>query len=244
MIKIENLHKCFQGLEVLKGIDLQIKEGEVIAVIGPSGTGKSTLLRCMNYLEVPDEGSITIGEVTVDTKSISKQNIRKLRAQSAMVFQNYNLFANMTVLQNVMEPMLHVQKLGKQESEKRAIEFLKRVGLEEKAKEYPSRISGGQQQRVAIARAMAVNPKIILFDEPTSALDPELIGEVLGVIRRLVEEHRTMLIVTHEMAFAQEAADRIVFLSDGQIVEEGTPNEIFDHPSDERLKRFLNKINC
>lgn len=244
MIKIGNLHKSFGNLEVLRGIDLEIKAGEVVAVIGPSGTGKSTLLRCANYLEHPNEGSITIGDVTVDAKTATKKQIRHLRENSAMVFQSYNLFKNMTVLDNILEPLVSVQKKPKAEATEIAQELLARVGLLDKQGEYPSRLSGGQQQRVGIARAMAVDPKIILFDEPTSALDPELVGEVLAVIKQLAENHSTMLIVTHEMRFAREAADRVLFMSDGVIIEQGTPTQIFDNPQNERTRKFLNMINA
>lgn len=242
MIEVKNLHKSFGELKVLQGVDLTIQQGEVVAVIGPSGTGKSTLLRCINYLERPDEGVITIGDVTVDAKTATKKEIHRLRGASAMVFQNYNLFRNMTVLANVMEPLTAVQKKPKQEAEKEAMEYLTRVGLAEKRDEYPSHLSGGQQQRVGIARAMAVNPQIMLFDEPTSALDPELVGEVMAVIRQLAEQHRTMLIVTHEMRFAREAADRVIFMSDGVIVEQGTPDAIFGNPQNERTRKFLHTV--
>lgn len=242
MIKISNLHKKFNNLEVLKGINLDINKGEVVAVIGPSGTGKSTLLRCINYLEVPEEGTITIEDLKVDAKKINKKEILELRKCTSMVFQSYNLFKNKTVIENVMEPIVMVQKKSKEEARKISEDLLNQVGLSDKKNEYPSRLSGGQQQRVGIARAMAVNPKIMLFDEPTSALDPELVGEVLEVIKSLAERHRTMLIVTHEMKFAREAADRIIFMDGGTIVEEGTPDEIFNNPKNERTKKFLNII--
>lgn len=239
MITIKNLHKSFDGQEILKGINLEVQKGEVVAVIGPSGTGKSTLLRCMNYLEHPEAGSITIGDVTVNAKSAIPADIRALRHQSAMVFQNYNLFKNMKVIDNIMEPLVHVQKIPKKQALLEARGYLAKVSLLEKENEYPSRLSGGQQQRVAIARAMAVKPYIILFDEPTAALDPSLVGEVMEVIRDLARQHTTMIIVTHEMRFAQEIADRIIFMADGVIVEEGTPDEIFLHPRKEQTANFL-----
>ncbi|SHK10783.1 amino acid ABC transporter ATP-binding protein, PAAT family [Hathewaya proteolytica DSM 3090] len=242
MIKIEKLHKRFNDLEVLKGVDLEVKKGEVVAIIGPSGTGKSTLLRCINYLEKPEKGVITIGNVSVDAEECSKKDIRDLRLQTSMVFQSYNLFKNKTALENIMEPLVTVQKKDKKEAENIALELIERVGLMDKKDQYPSKLSGGQQQRIGIARAMAVNPTLMLFDEPTSALDPELVEEVLEVIRDLAEHHRTMMIVTHEMKFAREAADRVVFMDGGVIVEQGTPEEIFDHPKNPRTIKFLNKV--
>ena len=240
MIRIENLHKRFDSLEVLKGVDLDIKQGEVIAVIGPSGTGKSTLLRCINYLEKPDKGVITIGDVSVDAAKASKKAIHDLRLKSSMVFQSYNLFKNMTVLENVMKPMMIVRGIDKDTAEKTAKELLEKVGLSDKLDQYPSRLSGGQQQRAGIARALAADPELMLFDEPTAALDPELVGEVLGIIRDLANNHRTMIIVSHEMRFVREAATRVIFMDEGKIVEEGTPEEIFDHPKHPRTIKFLN----
>ena len=239
MIKITNLHKKFDQLEVLRGIDLEIQKGEVVAVIGPSGTGKSTLLRCINYLEQPEQGTIASGEVSVDAQSSTPKEIKALRHQSAMVFQSYNLFKNMTVLDNVLQPLVTVQKMPRGKALEEARGYLKQVSLLDKENEYPSRLSGGQQQRVGIARAMAVKPQIILFDEPTAALDPSLVGEVLEVIRDLAKKHTTMLIVTHEMRFAREAADKVVFMADGQIVEQGPPEQIFGNPQNERTKNFL-----
>lgn len=239
MIKIANLHKKFDQLEVLRGINLEIQKGEVVATIGPSGTGKSTLLRCMNYLEQPEQGIISIGDVTVDAKTATAKEIKALHHQSAMVFQNYNLFKNMTVLQNILQPLVTVQKMPKEKALEEARSYLKQVSLLEKENEYPSHLSGGQQQRVGIARAMAVKPQIILFDEPTAALDPSLVGEVLEVIRDLAKKHTTMLIVTHEMRFAREAADKVVFMADGKIVEQGPPSQIFGNPQNEITKRFL-----
>ena len=242
MIKIENLHKSFNELEVLKGVDLEVKRGEVVAVIGPSGTGKSTLLRCINYLEKPDKGIITIGDVTVDSANHTKKQVRDLRLKTAMVFQSYNLFKNMTVLQNVMEPLVTVKNVDKATAEKAALAMIEKVGLLDKKDQYPSKLSGGQQQRASIARAVVVDPDLMLFDEPTSALDPELVSEVLNVIKELAANHRTMLIVTHEMRFAREAADRIIFMDGGVIVEQGTPEEIFDHAQNPRTLKFLNKL--
>ncbi|WP_353094836.1 amino acid ABC transporter ATP-binding protein [Tissierella praeacuta] len=239
MLKIEELYKSFGKSEILKGINLEVKKGETVALIGPSGTGKSTLLRCINYLEIPQKGIITLGDASVNAESAHKSQIKKIRSQSAMVFQNYNLFKNMTILENVMEPLVYVQKLSKAQAREEACGYLEQVGLSDKKEQYPSRISGGQQQRAAIARAMAVKPKIMLFDEPTSALDPELTGEVLSVIKKLAQNHSTMLIVTHEMNFAREAADRIVYMEDGYIIEQGVPEDILNHAKDERTRRFL-----
>ena len=244
MIKIENLHKSFNELEVLKGVDLEVKRGEVVAVIGPSGTGKSTLLRCINYLEKPDKGIITIGDVAVDSANHTKKQVRDLRLKTAMVFQSYNLFKNMTVLQNVMEPLVTVKNVDKATAEKAALAMIEKVGLLDKKDQYPSKLSGGQQQRASIARAVVVDPDLMLFDEPTSALNPELVSEVLNVIKELAANHRTMLIVTHEMRFAREAADRIIFMDGGVIVEQGTPEEIFDNPQNPRTVKFLNKLGA
>lgn len=244
MIKIENLYKSFNELEVLKGVDLEVKRGEVVAVIGPSGTGKSTLLRCINYLEKPDKGIITIGDVTVDSANHTKKQVRDLRLKTAMVFQSYNLFKNMTVLQNVMEPLVTVKNVDKATAEKAALAMIEKVGLLDKKDQYPSKLSGGQQQRASIARAVVVDPDLMLFDEPTSALDPELVSEVLNVIKELAANHRTMLIVTHEMRFAREAADRIIFMDGGGVVEQGTPEEIFDNPQNPRTVKFLNKLGA
>lgn len=239
MISISNLHKSFGKLEVLKGIDLQIREGEVVVIIGSSGTGKSTLLRCMNYLEKPNNGRIRIGEASIEAETATPLQIKQLRSQSAMVFQNYNLFKNMTVLENIMLNLCLVQKIPKEQALIIAGEYLEVVHLTEKANEYPSRLSGGQQQRVAIARAMAMNPKIYLFDEPTAALDPTLTGEVMEVIRDLAEKKSTMLVVTHSIPIARDIADRVVFMSEGVIVAQGSSKEILLNPEDERLKDFL-----
>lgn len=242
MLKINNLHKRFDDLEVLKGIDLEVRKGEVVVVIGPSGSGKSTLLRCLNYLEIPEKGIIEINKVNVDVEKSNKKNIRSLRQETAMVFQNYNLFKNKSVLENITEALVVVKNMTKDEAEKVAERLLKQVGLIDKKNNYPSTLSGGQQQRVSIARAMALNPQVILFDEPTSALDPELVGEVLSVIRELANNHMTMLIVTHEMSFARDVADRVIFMDEGKIVEQGKPEDIFTKPKHERTRKFLNQI--
>ena len=242
MLKIRNLYKSFGELQVLKGIDLDIPEGQVVAILGPSGTGKSTLLRCINFLEVPQKGLVEIDGVAVDTEN--RKEVRALRQKTAMVFQSYNLFANKTCLENVMLPLTAVRGVGKKEAEARARDLMERVGVLEKTDEYPAHLSGGQQQRVGIARALAANPECILFDEPTSSLDPELIGEVLEVIRRLAQEHnRTMLIVTHEMNFAREIADRILFMDEGKIVVDETAERFFGREnSNPRVKKFLEQL--
>lgn len=239
MIKVTDLHKSFGELAVLKGIDFQADTGEVIVIIGPSGMGKSTFLRCINYIERPEKGIIEIDNVKVDAEKCTEKEIKQLR----LVFQNYNIFKNKTVIENVMLPMTSVQKIEKEIAKEKALQYLDQVGLLDKVNEYPSRLSGGQQQRVGIARAMAVNPKLILLDEPTSSLDPELVLGILDILRNLANEHkRTMIIVTHEMSFAKEIADRIIFMDDGRIIEEGTPEKIFSNPQNERTKRFLERF--
>lgn len=243
MIKIENLHKSFGELHVLKGVDFQAEKGEVIVIIGPSGMGKSTFLRCINFIERPEKGIIEIDGVRVDVEKAKEKEIKPVRLKSSMVFQTYNVFKNKTVLENVMLPMTSVQKMSKDEAREKALQYLEQVELLDKIDEYPSRLSGGQQQRVGIARAMAVNPEVMLLDEPTSSLDPELVTGILDIIRKLATEHkRTMLIVTHEMRFAQEVADRVLFMDEGVIMEEGTPEELFKHPKNERTKRFLEQL--
>lgn len=243
MIKITDLHKSFGNLHVLKGIDFQAETGEVIVVIGSSGMGKSTFLRCLNYIERPEKGIIEIDNVKVNAEKCTEKEIRQLRLKTSMVFQNYNVFKNKTVLENVMLPMTSVQKIEKDEAKKKALHYLEQVGLMDKISEYPSRLSGGQQQRVGIARALAVNPKLILLDEPTSSLDPKLVHGILNILRNLANEHkRTMIIVTHEMGFARDIADRIVFMDDGRIIEEGTPESLFSNPQHERTKKFLERI--
>ena len=243
MIKVTDLHKSFGELAVLKGIDFQADTGEVIVIIGPSGMGKSTFLRCINYIERPEKGIIEIDNVKVDAEKCTEKEIKQLRLKTSMVFQNYNIFKNKTVIENVMLPMTSVQKIEKEIAKDKALQYLDQVGLLDKINEYPSRLSGGQQQRVGIARAMAVNPQLILLDEPTSSLDPELVLGILDILRNLANEHkRTMIIVTHEMSFAKEIADRIIFMDDGRIIEEGTPEEIFSNPQNERTKRFLERF--
>ena len=244
MVEITDLSKTFDGsTQVLKDINLKVKKNEVVAILGPSGTGKSTLLRCLNYLCVPTTGIIRVGDVTVDAVHHTKKQVRELRKQSAMVFQNYNLFKNKTALENVMEALITVQKKSKQEAEETAVRLLKKVGMLERKDFYPSKMSGGQQQRVGIARAMAVNPDVLLFDEPTSALDPELVVEVLNTIRQLAEEDTTMILVTHEIRFARNVASRIIFMDGGRIEADGTPEEMIDHPQNERLAQFLNYVS-
>lgn len=242
MLKINSLSKRFDQNIVLKNIDLEVKKGEVVVLIGPSGTGKSTLLRCINILEKADSGSLTIGDLNVDLANLHKKDILKIRRKTAMVFQNYNLFNNKTVIENITEPLIVVKKIDKESANKIALEKLKLVGIEEKKDEYPSRLSGGQKQRVAIARALAVDPEVILMDEPTSALDPELVGEVLDVIRSLAKAHMTMIIVSHEMKFAREIADRIIFMENGVIEEEGSPSELFRENKNTRINQFAKII--
>ena len=238
MIEIKGLCKSFGADEVLKGIDLSIDEKEVVVIIGPSGSGKSTLLRCMNHLEEP-----TAGEGVVDGITLSSEaNINKVREEVGMVFQRFNLFPHMTVLENIMLAPIKVKHVARDEAEKTARELLARVGLAEKADAYPDNLSGGQQQRVAIARALAMRPKVMLFDEPTSALDPEMVGEVLDVMRALADEGMTMVIVTHEMGFAREVGDRLLFVDEGRIIESGVPREVFENPKEERTRGFLSKV--
>ena len=240
MLEVRGLKKTFGEHTVLDGVDLQVFQGEVVAIIGPSGTGKSTLLRCINLLEMPEEGSIRLSKVEVSAPNISRQQQYQLRGQSSMVFQQYSLFSNKTALENIMAPLLLVQKMDKPQAEKKAQDVLRMVGLADKANEYPSRLSGGQQQRIGIGRAMVTGPKLVLLDEPTSSLDPELVGGVLEVIRKLAARHMTMLLTTHEMGFARSVADRVIFLADGKVQEQGTPQQIYDHPQSGRLKSFLN----
>lgn len=243
MIKVTDLHKSFGELAVLKGIDFQADTGEVIVIIGPSGMGKSTFLRCINYIERPEKGIIEIDNVKIDAEKCTEKEMKQLRLKTSMVFQNYNIFKNKTVIENVMLPMTSVQKIEKEIAKEKALQYLDQVGLLDKVNEYPSRLSGGQQQRVGIARAMAVNQKLILLDEPTSSLDPELVLGILDILRNLANEHkRTMIIVTNEMSFAKEIADRIIFMDDGRIIEEGTPEKIFSNPQNERTKRFLERF--
>lgn len=242
MIEIKGLSKKFNNNIVLDSIDLKIKKGDVVAVIGPSGTGKSTLLRCLNLLEQPEKGVIKIDDLEVDVTKKSKKDTISIRENTAMVFQQFNLFRRKTALENVMEGLVIVKKIPKQEAEKIAIEQLKKVGLAERIHYYPKQLSGGQQQRVAIARALAMNPKILLFDEPTSALDPELVGEVLETIKSTALEGNTMIIVSHEMNFVRNVANRVLFFDKGKIIEDGTPEEVFQNPKSDRAKEFISKI--
>lgn len=239
MINITKLYKKFDKLEVLKGINLKVEKGEVVVIIGPSGSGKSTLLRCLNLLEIPTAGEIIFEGVNITSK---QNDINKQREKMGMVFQQFNLFPNMTVLDNITLAPKKVKKLNNAEAEKIAYSLLKRVGLEDKAKNYPGQLSGGQKQRIAIARALAMSPDVMLFDEPTSALDPEMVGEVLEVMKKLAAEGMTMVVVTHEMGFAKEVGDRVIFMDDGNIVEEGLPEEIFSNPKNPRTQDFLSKI--
>ncbi len=242
-ISIRGLTKTFGGKPVLDGIDLDIAAGERVVIIGPSGTGKSTLLRCLNYLDRPDAGLISIGDLSVDAAHARNSDILGLRRRTGFVFQNYALFANKTAIENIMEALITVQRLPKSEAVARAKAVLAETGLADKADSYPAALSGGQQQRVGIGRAMALGAELMLFDEPTSALDPELVGEVLDLMRRVAEQRQTILIVTHEMQFAREIADRILFMHGGKIVEQGTPAQIFEAPQDVRLRRFLARID-
>ena len=238
MIEIKNLHKSFGHVEVLKGVDVSIEEKEVVVIIGPRGSAKSTLLRCMNYLEEPTSGDITVDNMKLDKHA----DINKIRENIGMVFQRFNLFPHMTVLENIVLAPTKVLKISRDEAISTAMDLLQRVGLKEKANSYPSQLSGGQQQRVAIARALAMKPKVMLFDEPTSALDPEMVTEVLDVMKSLANQGMTMVVVTHEMGFAREVGDRVLFVDEGRIIEEGTPKEIFENPKQERTKLFLSKI--
>lgn len=246
MINIKNLHKSFGSNEILKGIDLQINKGETAVIIGPSGSGKTTLLRCMNLLEIPNKGSIAIGknELMFDgNKKVLNSEVVALRKQTGMVFQGFYLFPHMTVIGNIMEGQVTVLKRSREEARKKGLELLEKVGLLEKREEYPYQLSGGQQQRVAIARAMAMEPEVLLFDEPTSALDPELAAEVLKVMKDLAQEGMTMVVVTHKMSFAREAAHKVVFMENGLIIASGTPEQVFENTSNERLKQFLSIVD-
>lgn len=242
MLKITNIHKSFGNNQILKGVDLEVNKGEVIVVLGPSGSGKTTMLRCINFLERADQGSIEFDDIKTDFRVASQKTIRDIRKKSGFVFQNYNLFANKTALENVMEGLTIARGVPKKEAEERAKSALDRVGLKNRYDYYPSQLSGGQQQRVGIARAVALNPDVILFDEPTSALDPELVGEVLNVMKDLAESGATMVVVTHEMDFARDVASKVIFMDKGVIVEEGTPEDIFTHPKEERTAQFLKRI--
>lgn len=236
---VKGLKKSFHTLNVINGIDMTVKEGEVVCIIGPSGSGKSTFLRCLNKLESATDGTIIVDDCDITDK---KTDINVVRRNIGMVFQSFNLFSHLTVKKNIMFAPTELKKMTKHEAEQKAMQLLERVGLKEKADAYPHQLSGGQQQRVAIARALAMNPDIMLFDEPTSALDPEMVGEVLAVMKELAAEGMTMIVVTHEMGFAREVADRVVFIDDGVILEEGTPEQIFEHPRSPRTIDFLNKV--
>ncbi len=239
VIKLKSLSKSFGDLEVLKGINLEIIKSEVVVLIGASGSGKSTLLRCMNFLEILDSGAISINDEIIDVK---RTNLNHVRENMGMVFQHFNLFPHLSVLQNVIEAPIQVKRQSKEEAIKFAMNLLTRVGLADKANYYPEQLSGGQKQRVAIARALAMNPSVMLFDEPTSALDPELVGEVLETMKNLAKDGMTMVVVTHEMGFAKEVADRVIMLADGKIIEEGSPVEIFKAPKQERTIKFLQQV--
>ncbi len=239
MIKVKNLHKKFGKLHVLKGVEVNIQKGEVVVVIGPSGSGKSTLLRCLNLLEQPSDGEIIFEGINITDK---RNDINKLRQKMGMVFQNFNLFPHLTVLENITLAPVKLKNMSPREAEVNALELLKRVGLEDKAHNYPSQLSGGQKQRIAIVRALAMAPDVMLFDEPTSALDPEMVGEVLEVMKELASEGMTMVVVTHEMGFAREVGTRVLFMDEGSLKEEGRPEEIFSNPSNERTKEFLSKV--
>jgi L-cystine transport system ATP-binding protein len=244
LIELKSLHKRFGTAEVLKGIDLKVNKGEVCCIIGPSGSGKSTLLRCMNLLEIPSAGELTLAgtRLSFGEKPPKEREVRLLRGKTGMVFQSFNLFPHKTALENVMEGPLVVKKMDRAPLKKRAEALLAKVGMADKKDAFPSQLSGGQQQRVAIARALGMEPEVLLFDEPTSALDPELIGEVLKTIKALAEENQTMVIVTHEMGFARDVADRVIFMDEGRIVEQGAPEKIFSNPSEERTRKFLAKM--
>ena len=239
MIKVKDLHKSFNGRMVLNGIDEEIDDGEVVVVIGPSGSGKSTFLRCLNKLETPDSGEVWIDDIQINGHKI---NVNHVRQKMGMVFQHFNLFPHLTVQKNITLAPVKLKKLTQEQADEKAKELLRIVGLEEKAGAYPKQLSGGQQQRIAIARSLAMEPEIMLFDEPTSALDPEMVGEVLEVMRRLAKSGMTMVIVTHEMGFAREVGSRILFMDEGKILEKGSPEEIFDNPSNERTRSFLSKV--
>jgi len=242
LIQIKNIHKAFGDNQVLKGVDLSVNKGEVVAILGPSGSGKTTMLRCINFLVTADRGELTIGDLTVDMHSASKEEILQIRRKTAMVFQTYNLFKNKTALENITEGLIIVQGMEKEKAEQIGRDLLAKVGLADRADSYPSQLSGGQQQRIGIARALALNPEVILFDEPTSALDPELVGEVLDVIKQVAQEGRTMIIVTHEISFAADVADHVVLMDGGHIIEEGTAEQVLKNPKNERTRRFLARI--
>ena len=242
MLQLKNIHKQFGDNHVLKGVDISVGKGDVVVILGPSGSGKTTFLRSINFLERADAGEIIFQNKTIETKTATKKEIHALRQKVAFVFQNYNLFQHKTALENVTEGLIIARKMKKDETEKIGVQALEKVGLHDKLNAYPVQLSGGQQQRVGIARAIALNPDVILFDEPTSALDPELVGEVLEVMKEIAHDGITMVVVTHEMDFARQVADKVIFMADGVVVEEGTPKEIFVHPKEERTRQFLKRV--
>lgn len=242
MVELKNIQKSFSGNQILKGIDLSVNTGEVVVILGPSGSGKTTLLRCINFLENADDGTVTVDKKTVHCKKASTRDILELRRKTAMVFQNYNLFRNKTLLENVIEGPMIVRRATRKEATEKAVKLLEKVGLAERMHNYPSQVSGGQQQRAGIIRALIMNPEVILFDEPTSALDPELVGEVLQTIKAVAKTGITMIVVTHEISFAREVADRVVFMADGRIVEQGSPSEVIENPREERTREFLKRL--
>ncbi|MDR2106492.1 MAG: amino acid ABC transporter ATP-binding protein [Coriobacteriales bacterium] len=242
MIQLQGIHKSYGSKEILKGVSLQVDKGDTTVIIGASGSGKTTLLKCINFLEKPTQGVVTVGDLSIDAQHAHKKEILAIRRRTAMVFQQYNLFRNRTALENVIEGLIIVQKIPKDEAVERGKELLTAVGLEDKFDSYPAKLSGGEQQRVGIARALAPNPDVILFDEPTSALDPELVGEVLSVMKKIAQQGITMIVVTHEMQFAMDVATRVIYMDEGAIVEEGTPKELFLEPREDRTKQFLSRI--
>ncbi|AOV07836.1 amino acid ABC transporter ATP-binding protein [Sporosarcina ureilytica] len=242
MLEVIGVHKSFGSNEVLKGVDIQINKGDVVVILGPSGSGKTTLLRCINFLETADQGKVMLGDTELDLNAASRKQIHEVRQKIAFVFQNYNLFNNKTALENVTEGLIIGRKIPRKEANDIGKKALDKVGLSDKYDAYPSELSGGQQQRVGIARAVSLNPSIILFDEPTSALDPEWVGEVLTVMKNIAEEGTTMLVVTHEMSFAKEVANKVIFMDAGVVVEEGTSEEIFNRPKEERTQQFLRRV--
>ena len=243
MLSLKDIHKHFGENNVLNGVNIDVKKGEVVVILGPSGSGKTTMLRCINFLEPANQGTVTVNGMTLKANEKNKRKIRDLRRKTAMVFQQYNLFRNRTAIENVMEGLIVVKKIDKASARTKAAKALESVGMLEKKDFYPAQLSGGQQQRVGIARALVMEPDIILFDEPTSALDPELVGEVLACIRNVAKTGITMMIVTHEIAFAREAATRVIFMEGGVVVEDGSPDQVIDHPQNERTREFLSRIN-
>lgn len=243
-LEVKNLHKHYENREVLKGINFTVNDGDVVAVLGPSGSGKTTILRCINFLEKANEGELIFDGEHFDLPKITKKEIKRLRMKTAFVFQNYNLFLNKTVLENVTLGLIHARGVSRKEAEEKAVSVLEKVGMAGRLDAYPSQLSGGQQQRVAIARALAADPEIIYFDEPTSALDPELIGEVLAVMKRLAEDGMTMIVVTHEMNFARNVSNKIIFMEDGNIIETGASKEFFENPKTQRSREFVNSITA